>query len=227
VKAIYHTRNAAERIAPVLAERKLAGELADPDALSGMLGRDAVHQGLLVEAEPLEQPTLEAVLANAGKSAPSGPLLVLDQVTDPHNAGAILRSAAVFGAHALVMQTRHSPPLDGILAKAASGAVEHVPVVRVTNLARALEAIAQAGIFLIGLDGDAEEPLEEAPLEQPCALVLGAEGKGLRRLTAEKCDMLSYITTGGPLTSLNVSNAAAVALHACLLARKRAPIPGL
>lgn len=219
ITAVYHTRNAGERIAGLLEQRKLQGTIVTPEALTGKLGPNSVHQGLLAEAAPLPDADLDALLATAhGDNAPA-PLIVLDQVTDPHNAGAILRSAAAFGAGGLIMQRRHSPPLDGVLAKAASGAVEHIPIARVTNLARALGDIAQAGLYLIGLDGDAPEALEDAMLGQPCALVLGAEGKGLRRLTAEKCDSLCHLTTGGPIASLNVSNAAAVALHACLLAR--------
>ncbi len=225
IRAVYHTSNAAERIARLLDERKLRSTLVAPEALMHKLGRDTVHQGLLVEAAPLPEPGLDTLLSTASATGSAGPLIVLDQVTDPHNVGAILRSAAAFGASALIMQKRHSPPLDGILAKAASGALEHIPVARVTNLARALGEIAEAGIFLIGLDGDAGEALEEAPLDRPCALVLGAEGKGLRRLTAENCDTLRRVTTHGPLASLNVSNAAAIALHACLLARNAAALP--
>ena len=193
--------------------------------LAARLGRDAVHQGILVEASPLPETDLTAVLDRAASREGHGPLVVLDQVTDPHNVGAVMRSAAAFGALALVLTKRHSPPSGGVLAKAASGALEHVPIIRVTNLARALEAIAAAGLQRIGLDAEAEADFERGPLEGPCALVLGAEDKGLRRLTREKCDFLGRLATPGAITSLNVSNAAAIALHACHRARNRAAEP--
>jgi 23S rRNA (guanosine2251-2'-O)-methyltransferase len=188
-----------------------------PKDLDRRLGPDTVHQGALIETEPLPEPSLEALAEEtAGR-----PLVVLDQVTDPHNVGAILRSAAVFGASALMMTRRHSPPLDGTLAKSASGALEHVPIALVQNLARAMAELKALGFTVIGLDGDAPEPLEALDWPERTALVLGAEGKGLRQLTRESCDRLCRIATDGPIASLNVSNAAAVALHAAAARRLR------
>ncbi len=190
--------------------RQLAPERVSPRDLDRLLGPDTVHQGVLAEAELLEEPTLAEIAA--GERA-AGPLVLLDHVTDPHNVGAILRSCAVFGASGLVMTRRHSPPLDGTLAKSASGALEHVPVALVQNLARALAELKELGFVTLGLDDGAEQLIEDETFEGRIALVLGAEGKGLRELTRESCDRLVRIATHGPIASLNVSNAAAIALH--------------
>ena len=144
---------------------------------------------------------------------PEGILLVLDEVTDPQNVGAVLRSAAAFGAVGVVMPERHSPPLTGALAKAASGGLDIVPVILVGNLAQALARIGEAGFLRVGLAEEGAEALEAAELTLPLALVLGAEGKGLRQLTRETCDRLCRIATSRQLASLNISNAAAIALH--------------
>jgi 23S rRNA (guanosine2251-2'-O)-methyltransferase len=215
IHRLYLTDNAEHRLAAALAARQLPHERVLPRDLDRRLGEDAVHQGALAEAEPLEEPALSELAAGAG----GRPVLVLDQVTDPHNVGAILRSAAVFGAGGLVMTRRHSPPLDGTLAKSASGALERVPVALVQNLARALAELKEAGLTVIGLDGEAEERLEEMDWPERIALVFGAEGRGLRQLTRENCDRRVRIATDGTLASLNVSNAAAVALHWAAAAR--------
>lgn len=222
IKSVVATENAALKLEAGLLQRGIKPRIASAGDISGLLGGDTVHQGVLVEAAPLPDGALEDILAGCGSGAGAGPVVVLDQVTDPHNVGAVLRSAAAFGAAGIVMTIRHSPPLDGVLAKAASGAMEHVPVARVTNLARALEQIGDAGLMRIGLDSDAEGLLEEnGSLGGACALVLGSEDKGLRRLTRENCDSLARITTQGAIASLNISNAGAIALHACLIARRR------
>jgi 23S rRNA (guanosine2251-2'-O)-methyltransferase len=211
------TDNAENRLADVIAKRAVNPQKVMPRELDRMLGADTVHQGALLETEDLAEPTLEAL---AAACVASGPLIVLDQVTDPHNVGAILRSAAVLGAGGLVMTRRHSPPLTGSLAKAASGGLEVVPVALVSNLARALEELAELGVHRIGLDGDGETTIDGVDFGGAVALVLGAEGKGLRRLTRESCDVLARIPSASAFASLNVSNAAAVALYAAAQARR-------
>ena len=188
---------------------------ADVADLGRLVPHDAPHQGVVVEAEPLEDVWLGDLLGDDRESAL---LLVLDQVTDPHNVGAILRSAAAFGAIGIVTQDRHSPPESGALAKAASGALERVPWVRVVNLARALEEIGEAGFWRVGLAGDAEMELKDALGPPRIALVLGAEGPGLRPNTREHCDALARLPINDAVESLNVSNAAAVALYAASIA---------
>ncbi|MBW8785205.1 MAG: 23S rRNA (guanosine(2251)-2'-O)-methyltransferase RlmB [Novosphingobium sp.] len=178
--------------------------------LARLVARDAPHQGLVLECDPLEDIWLDDVL----DGDPRHPVVVLDQVTDPHNVGAILRSAAAFAAAAVVTQDRHAPPESGVVAKSASGALETVPWVRVVNLSRALEEIAEGGYWRIGLDGDAETTLGEALPAGPVALVLGAEGEGLRPNVAQHCDALARLPIGEAVESLNVSNAAAIALYA-------------
>jgi 23S rRNA (guanosine2251-2'-O)-methyltransferase len=208
------TENAAQRLAPLIAKRRLKPEPVTPRDLDRLLGADAVHQGVALEAEPLPPVALD-------EADPNGILLVLDQVTDPQNVGAALRSAAAFGAAGLVMTERHSPPLHGALAKAASGALDIVPVILVKNLAQALTELGERGVMRVGLAEEADTALEAAELTRPLALVLGAEGKGLRQLTREHCDLVCRISTQSALASLNVSNAAAVALHWASLNVKR------
>ena len=185
---------------------------ADGADLGRMVPSDAPHQGIVAEVEPLDDVWLGDAL-EAGRDD-HRPVLVLDQVTDPHNVGAILRSAAAFDALGLVTQDRHAPPESGALAKAASGALETVPWVRVVNLARALDEMAQAGFWRIGLTGEAETELADALGPQRLALVLGAEGEGMRQNTEAHCDALARLPIGGAIESLNVSNAAAIALYA-------------
>jgi 23S rRNA (guanosine2251-2'-O)-methyltransferase len=185
--------------------------LADVADLGRLVPGDAPHQGVVVEVEPLEEVWLDELFADAPDNAV---LLVLDQVTDPHNVGAILRSAAALGAIGIVTQDRHSPPESGALAKAASGALETMKWVRAVNLARALEDIAEAGFWRIGLTGDADLELRDALGPKRVALVLGAEGPGLRPNTREHCDALARLPITDAVDSLNVSNAAAVALYA-------------
>jgi 23S rRNA (guanosine2251-2'-O)-methyltransferase len=197
-----------QRLAESLGRRGVAPEAATPKDLDRRLGEDAVHQGVLIEAEPLPAVDIEDL---------SGARLVLalDQITDPHNVGAVLRSAAAFGVEGVIMTVRHSPPLSGVLAKAACGGLEYVPIALVTNLAQALTDLGEFGFWRVGLDSEAQGAIEQATRYDRLALVLGAEDTGLRRLTRERCDVIMRLTTahGAEIKSLNVSNAAAIALH--------------
>ena len=214
IRKIWTTDNAARRLAEEGIALPFPPELVRPGTIDARLGPDAVHQGLLAEADPLEAPALEELAAD-------GLVLVLDQITDPHNVGAIMRSAAAFAARAIVTTARHSPEATGVLAKAASGALELVPLISVQNLARGMEALRARGFMLVGLDGAAERDLAEVPLTSAIALVLGAEGKGLRQLTKTTCDALARIELPGAIKSLNVSNAAALALYVASRRRQK------
>jgi len=205
IRRLYATENAARRLAEDGVALPTAPELVRPDAIAARLPPDAVHQGLLAEADPLPSPELEEI-------AP-GLLLVLDQITDPHNVGAILRTAAGFAVAAIVTTARHSPEATGVLAKSASGALEFVPIITVQNLARALGALKERGTLVIGLDSSGERDLGQVVMHAPLALVLGAEGKGLRALTRATCDEVARLDLPGRIKSLNVSNAAALALY--------------
>ena len=214
IRRLLATENAARRLADEGIVCPVQPELVRPSAIAERLLPDAVHQGLYLEADPLPSPEVEKL---PGK----GVVLVLDQITDPHNVGAIFRSAAAFGATAIVTTQRHSPDAtgalakaaSGALAKAASGALEHVPLVSVQNLARGLAALKQSGFLVVGLDSSGEADLDALALRAPLALVLGAEGKGLRQLTRDTCDHVARIDLTGAIRSLNVSNAAALGLY--------------
>jgi 23S rRNA (guanosine2251-2'-O)-methyltransferase len=184
---------------------------ADAADLGRMVPKDAPHQGIVAEVERLEDLLLADLLDQAKDNRP---LIVLDQVTDPHNVGAILRSCAAFDALGLITQDRHAPPESGALAKAASGALEIVPWVRVVNLSRALDEMAQAGFWRIGLTGETDTTLKQALGPARVALVLGAEGEGMRQNTEQHCDSLARLPISDRIESLNVSNAAAIALYA-------------
>jgi 23S rRNA (guanosine2251-2'-O)-methyltransferase len=203
---LWVTENAVRRLAEDKVALPVQPEMVRPDAIAARLSADAVHQGLLAEADPLLSPDIEEL-------PPQGIVLVLDQITDPHNVGAILRSAAAFAVAAIVTTARHSPEATGVLAKSASGALELVPMVTVTNLARGLAALKERGFLLVGLDSSGDADLATTPLSAPLALVLGAEGKGLRQLTRTTCDTVAQLNLPGAIKSLNVSNAAALALY--------------
>ncbi|MBL8903425.1 MAG: 23S rRNA (guanosine(2251)-2'-O)-methyltransferase RlmB [Verrucomicrobia bacterium] len=201
------TLNGAERLRALTQPLGITPEIVNPKVLDRKVEPDAVHQGMILEAKALRQPQLDEI-------EQSGVVVMLDQVTDPHNVGAILRSCAAFQVTAVVTTARHSAEASGVLFKAASGAYEHVPFVKVTNLARAMEELRDAGFRLVGLDSEAETVLGAIDKTPPLVLVLGAEGKGMRELTRKNCDVVAKLDFSGAIRSLNVSNAAAVALYA-------------
>src|SRR5262245_4883303 len=208
IERLLATKEVAERHAAELAGKSV--QVVAREEMAQRLPAGAVHQGLAALVTPLEDAVLEDVLARCGDDAL---ILALDQVTDPHNVGAILRSAAAFGAAGLIVTERHAPADTGVLAKAASGGLELVPLVRAVNLARTLEQLKDAGFWLYGLDERGDAGIGTLDLGGRVCIVLGAEGEGLRRLTAEKCDRLVTIPTRVALASLNVSNAASNALY--------------
>jgi 23S rRNA (guanosine2251-2'-O)-methyltransferase len=213
IRKITATENAARRLTEGGLTLPVTPEVVRPEAIDARLTPDAVHNGLLVEADPLPALGIEDVEAK-------GIVLVLDQLTDPHNVGAILRSAAAFAVGAVITTARHSPEATGVLAKSASGALDIIPMVTVPNLARAIDALKERGFLTVGLDSEGETELGDATLRAPLALVLGAEGKGMRQLTRETCDIRARLDMPGAIKSLNVSNAAAVALYAVTTALK-------
>lgn len=209
------TKNAADKLQDAIELSQMTPEIADPRKFDAPIPKDSVHQGAALEVKPLDWGRLQDVAISKAERPPR--LLLLDRVTDPHNVGAILRSAEVFGASAVVGVQRHSAPETGALAKTASGALERQPYVRVRNLADAMNTLKDMGYLVLGLDGEADQSIETAMsgnYDRPVALVLGAEGPGLREKTKLTCDALVKIDFAGGFGSLNVSNAAAVALYA-------------
>lgn len=209
------TRNALERLGDSVAKGDVEPEISDPRKFAAPLDPQSVHQGAALEVKPLAWGSLEDVAAGAGPNPPR--VVLLDRVTDPHNVGAILRSAEVFGARAVIAMQRHAAPETGALAKTASGALERQPYLRVRNLAEAMESLKSMGYLMLGLDGEAPQTIEaavEGRRDRAVALVMGAEGPGLREKTRETCDALVRIDAAAAFGSLNVSNAAAVALYA-------------
>jgi 23S rRNA (guanosine2251-2'-O)-methyltransferase len=206
IRKLLLTENAARRLDDENIATRITPDIVRPAEIDRLLGPDTVHQGLFAEADPLPSPDIDTL-------APEGIVLVLDQITDPHNVGAIFRSAAAFAVKAIVTTARHSPEATGVLAKSASGALELVPLVTVQNLARALSQLNERGFLTVGLDSAGTEDLATIALREPLALVLGAEGKGLRQLTRETCSHLARLDMPGSIKSLNVSNAAVLALY--------------
>jgi 23S rRNA (guanosine2251-2'-O)-methyltransferase len=190
-----------------------APEILERRGFEQLLPQGAVHQGMALAAEPLPAGDIDDLLDALPAGGAPHVVVLLDQVTDPHNVGAVLRSAAAFAARGVVMPDHGAPPITGALAKAASGALEAVPLLRVTNLARTLDRLKEAGFWCIGLTESGDKALDEIDVGERIALVLGAEGSGLRRLTRERCDLLARLPTRGTPASLNVSNAAAIALY--------------
>jgi 23S rRNA (guanosine2251-2'-O)-methyltransferase len=206
IRKLWLSENAARRLADDKIDTRVTPEIVRPGQIDQRLGPDAVHQGLLAEVDPLPAPDIESL-------PQEGIVLVLDQITDPHNVGAIMRSAAAFAVKAIVTTARHSPEATGVLAKSASGALELVPFITVPNLARALTGLNDQGFMTVGLDSEGSENLGAVALRQPLALVLGAEGRGLRQLTRETCSVVARLDMPGEIKSLNVSNAAVLALY--------------
>lgn len=210
IRRMVATKPAAEKLSVEFNARGIRPDVLSPQEISKMLPDEAVHQGVGLEVKPLPELSLENYLAGMKDHKP---LLLLDQVTDPHNIGAILRSAAAFGAGAAIVTKDHAPQESAVLAKASSGGIEVVPLIRVTNLVHAMETIKKAGYWCVGLEGEAKQTIGEAKLDAKTALVLGAEGSGMRRLTGEHCDLRVRLPISPAMESLNVSNAAAVALY--------------
>src|ERR1700682_3890348 len=206
IRKLWLSENAARRLADDNIDTRVTPEIVRPSLIDQRLGPDAVHQGLLAEADPLPSPDIDSL-------AQEGIVLVLDQITDPHNVGAILRSAAAFAVKAIVTTARHSPEATGVLAKSASGALELVPLVTVQNLARALNELNDQGFLTVGLYSEGSENLGGVASRQPLGLVLGAEGKGLGEMLRETCSVVARLDMPGEIKSLNVSNAAVLALY--------------
>ena len=204
---LFVTENALARLTEAMGEPHRKPTLVRGDELDRLLPPGAVHQGIVLEAEPLPSLDIDDL-------PDDGLVLVLDQITDPHNVGAIIRTAAAFKIDAILLTERHSPDMAGVLAKTASGGLEHVPLIVVSNLSQALMKLGDRAYWRVGLDSDGPAPLGDLAGTRPLALVLGAEGKGLRRLTRERCDTMARLDMPGAIKSLNVSNACAIALYA-------------
>jgi 23S rRNA (guanosine2251-2'-O)-methyltransferase len=201
------TENALKRLQEEVGDLPVEPELVRPSEIDRLLTPDSVHQGLYLVCDPLPSPGLDSLPDDAI-------VLALDQITDPHNVGAILRSAAAFAASAVIVTIRHSPAATGVLAKSASGALEHVPLIAVRNLGDALDELGKRGFLRIGFDSDGEVAFDDVTLRRPLVMVMGAEGKGLRQRTRDLCDQVARLEVPGTITSLNVSNATAIALYA-------------
>ena len=211
-KALLATSNALLRLRETGDLGKVNVTETTPKELDRLLGTDAVHQGVALEVDPVSRFGLDDI-------NPLKLVVVLDQITDPHNVGAILRTACAFGADAVITTARHSPRETGVMAKSASGALDLVPMIEVRNLGDALEKLKNRGMLVLGFDSESEQPLRPRSGDQPLAIVMGAEGKGLRQRTRELCDEMVKLDMPGPIKSLNVSNAAAIALFAATAGR--------
>ena len=211
-KRVLFLKDILDQVEPLLVHINIKAEPSSRDQIAKVLPPGAVHQGIAALMSALPTISLEDVCRDA-RILPNGLIVILDKVSDPQNIGAIIRSASVLGAMAVIIQDRNAPQITGVIAKAASGGIEHVPLVRVTNLSRAMETLKKSGFWCIGLDSEAPTDLQQVKRSSHSVLVLGAEGAGLRRLVREQCDELVRIQGSALLTSLNVSNAAAVALY--------------
>ncbi|MEM6811137.1 MAG: 23S rRNA (guanosine(2251)-2'-O)-methyltransferase RlmB [Pseudomonadota bacterium] len=220
VHEIYLTESARDGFQDALNQAQKEGlkrpspQIIEKSVLDNSCPPGSVHQGIALNCQDLEELSIEDII-RAEDAKEKSVLIMLDQVTDPHNVGAIIRSACAFGAAALILQSKHAPALKGVLAKTACGAAEHLPVIYETNLTRTLEKLQDAGYFVYGLDERGHETIDQCSMAPKTVLALGAEGDGLRRLVREQCDQLVRLPTQEPILSLNVSNAAAVALYAC------------
>lgn len=218
IKTLYVTEQALAEFVPVMsahAKDRPVPTMVERHQIDQILPPGAVHQGIAVDAAPLEEIFVQDLIIRAATKEKSV-FVVLDQVTDPHNVGAVLRSACAFGADGLIMQSRHAPEINGVLAKAASGAVEHMPLAYETNLSRAINHLQEAGYVAVALDERGEQNIADYKFPAKVVIVLGAEGKGLRQGLRENCNVTLRLPTGGPVGTLNVSNAAAVALYAAM-----------
>ena len=202
----------ADEPRPKEAKSDLATTIVDKQTMEKTLPKGAIHQGIALEVKPLEPLSLDDIIRQAeGKSTST--IVILDGVTDPHNIGAILRSMAAFDSDALIVTDKNAPAETAAMAKAASGALDIVPLIRITNLARGLEKLKKAGFWIIGMEGTAQKSLRELDIPKKIAIILGSEGEGMRRLTFESCDFLAKLPISSRMESLNVSNAAAIALY--------------